>query len=277
MPDSREIAKIFRSTNLDDYRPFFDEKIHGILLENLSNPDIIEIVEQLILLWNGASAVRSMSWLSVLSISEALNAMVGHYEPLPISMLKNLANKIDASARIAGLEFSPIERSCIAFEIKSAEKQARERLNDMPPVMDVREAWKEYSSQPHIRIALWHAELSAFSQVYFANENFYLQFSNRIWGTDFVLIKDVGKEIKSRMGHEVLNDVFYDERVTFARLVRNSVTHYGARMTNDLKPFRHMVVTDDKDLISIVPNQTSELYSLLCGKIKEFLNKSKKG
>ncbi len=193
-----------------------------------------------------------------------------------LATLKNFAELVEHRTRIAGLEFTLLERECIVFELRSLEKQTREALNSKPAVMEAKTAWKEFSKLPDIKIALWHAEISAFSQIYFAYENFFFQFAKHYWNMECADIKEVGKLIAKKLGKPVLLDIYEDKYVTFARLVRNSITHHGAYLTPQLADYREWLVVDKDELISISPDQTTKLYNYLNRKIFTFLEVNEK-
>lgn len=255
------VVKFHYSDKFEDYRPFFDHEWASSFLQLACASGVQRSATQLALMWKGASLVRSMSWLMAGGTAELITNKIHADEPLSLQIVAALSNKITKQSHVGGIFLDAATRAGLVREIKNVEVEVRGRFERSELRQESDEVWKSYLQFGDFRLAVWHAELSAFSQLYFAYEKFLVQCLEE----RFAAVKAPDERHSSfidRILGAGVSSYFWGERpVAFARLVRHSITHNGAMMTPKLGSFRDWLIADEQGTISVPPSHTTTLFS----------------
>jgi len=269
--DDDLIRQIRYSENFSEYAPFFDyEWVEGFLQRG-DSAGVSRSTEQLVLMWKGASLVRSMSWLMINSISDTISNNAYLNEPLSIQIVTAMSEKITKQSNLGGIFLDGPTRAGLVREIKNVESEVRSNLEKCELRQDPAETWVKYLEIQDFGLAVWHAELGVFSQLYFAFENFLVQALEEKLGIEGVRADCLKRHMLEHFDEALFNRMWGDRPIAFARLVRHAITHNGAYITPKLEGYKDWLVLDDRGGISILPEQTETLYRDLIGRAEELV------
>ena len=259
MPE-QPVVQFHYSNKFEDYRPFFDHEWATSFLQLAGAVGVQRSGAQLALMWKGASLVRSMSWLMADGTAQLITSKIHEDEPLSLQIVAALSGKITKQSHVGGIFLDAAARAGLVREIKNVEAEVRGRFEKSELRQEPDEVWKSYLQFNDFRLAVWHAELGAFSQLYFAYEKFLVQCLEE----RFAAARGP-KERHSSFMDRILgagtSNYFWGERpVAFARFVRHAITHNSAMMTKQLESFRDWLITDEQGTISIPPSHTATLF-----------------
>lgn len=269
--DSSPFGQIRFGENWEDYRPFFEHEWVPRLLELADVSGMGEPTNRLMMLWKGSSLVRSTSWLLVGSVADTIEVEAYSREPLSVSTLNGVAKMIERRAHVGGIFIDAPLRAGLVRAVEEAHSEALSNVTKRPVKMNPSDVWSRYLAIPDFTLSLWHAEMAAFSQVYFAYECFLVDSMKLRLGLSKLWARDLARAGQGRVPESLLESVVRDERVRFARFMRHAIVHNGGKMTDDLRPFSEWIHADDNGLISIGPDQTRMLFRLLWKKSAELL------
>lgn len=254
------IVKFHYSDKFEDYRPFFDHEWASSFLQLAGAVGVQRSAAQLALMWKGASLVRSMSWQMADGTAALITNKIHSDEPLSLQIVTALAAKISKQSHVGGIFLDAPVRAGLVREIENVEAEVRAKFERSELRQEPDEVWGNYLQFADFKLAIWHAEIGAFSQLYFAYEKFLVQCLEE----RFAVVKGA-KEGHSSLIDRVLgagaSNYFWGERpVAFARLVRHAITHNGAVRTPKLGSFGDWLVTDEQGMISVPPSHTTTLF-----------------
>lgn len=261
--DNRPIAKIAFSDNFNDYAPFFDHEWAAEFADRADRARISDVGARLVMQWKAASAARSMTWHLSNSVADLITHQIHAEEPLSLKTIGMMALKIEQQSHIGGIFIDPQLRAGLVREIRLAEADVRQRYMENKLRIAPADLWKSYIEIPDVRLLVWHAEMHAFCQIYFAYETFLKD------AVQYKRTKEGGRKsrfvefLNEQLGADAVAGIWSDRRISFARLVRHAVVHNAAKTTPELSGFRNMLIVSPEGDISVAPNQTRELYSLL--------------
>lgn len=258
--NEQPIVKFHFSDNFDDYRPFFDHEWASGFLALAGTAGISRSAAQLAMMWKGASLVRSMSWLMTDGMADLITSKIHAEDPLSLQIVAALSDKVTRQSHAGGIFLDSAVRAGLVREIKNVESEIRGRFEKSQLRQDPDEIWKSYLQVADFRLAVWHAELSVFSQLYFAYERFLVQALDEKFAVSGIRAESVCKHIEERLGASVRYHVWGERPVVYARRVRHAITHNGATVTPKLESFRDWLVVDEHGNISIPPSHTTTLF-----------------
>jgi hypothetical protein len=260
MNESDLAANIEFDNRLDAYRPFFDhewvKEFDALSVQSRVNPAAFS----LILDWKGIGLVHRMPWLMIVSYKGLYE---GFSETNP-DFWQRLTQKFGEYV-LQESKLSNMRKKELMEAVHRLGNQVEGEMVKAVSPLEPQVVWEKYLSMHEFPWSLWNSQKMAYAGLYYAYENFVQHVVGIGKRDDDYRAKrfdDLKKDFGSFFVDKDTEFCLTNDELDTIRLVRNSLTHDGGRLSSKLKNKKHGVRVSDGRL-SIFPEDVKGLFDFL--------------
>jgi hypothetical protein len=253
-------------SRLDSYMDFFDKKWFEDISGMAKKTKLDEAVFDLARAWLGASHVHAMPWVFATSIDGLLRQKLRECEPLSITQLRGLRERIVGMLKAKGITVRPTMAKALTEIFKELGVDADQALETANAVVgDSLHVWEKYLERNEFKTILWSGERLCYAAVYYNYECFLTECLRiKRAEPEYCLAQDkqFKKDFNESFTTALQQRCWSDQDVVIARLARHALVHNGGRMTPKLakQPYKFLV---EEGELQIMPPDVVALYALL--------------
>lgn len=260
------VRHIFVHDVLDSYRNFFDNEWSAKLLSVArGRKHLEELLYDLILEWRGAVYTTALPHELLESIRNFHDGFVKSNTPNTDLLRLSEGIRTRFNKEIDELRLDTSLSRIIQEKIVQIGAEIIELHKNAPIEFPIEQGWQDYLEIPAYKISIWGSQRISFVALYNSYDNFITQCTRIAKGLNEYRRKrekEFKKDFRDAFGEELLKICWTNDELNMFRAARNSLTHAGGRVTDELRKYKHDFELED-DRIQVTPDKTKALYNLL--------------
>lgn len=256
--------ELFSNIAFDDrrssYASFFDHA-WAVEFDTLSDKSRIQRAAFVLMRdWKGIALSTRMPWLMIESLQSFHGGFTKANPPYTKRLASLFARYVTDRSRLSNMK-----KKELLEVVNGLDEQVRKDMEQLGSGFDPDAFWQEYLGISEFCVALWNGQRIAYGAIYYAYENFLQRVVAAGRQDESYRAKNLSQlreGLEAFFGASSSQQWIDAPKIEIARLVRNSLTHDGGRVSDLLRPKAHGIrVVDDE--LQIFPEDTRYLFNLL--------------